>query len=128
MQPLFFAMLCATVAGASPIAEEPVSLVPTHQSFRERTPLIRLNQFSGSGDLFLLDQAAADYLQQSDELLADAELKAADELLARIVAEHPTTEAATKARKRLAQVGLKVTDQGQILEDHVFVFTVPFNR
>ena len=127
MQPLFFALFCATVVGSNPIVQEPISLVPVHQSFRERTPLIQLN-ISGTGDLFLLDRAAADDLQESEEELAKAELNAADELLARIVAEHPTTEAAIKAKKRLANLGLKVTDQGQILAEQVFVSTVPVIR
>lgn len=127
MQPLFFALLCATAATSGPTSEGSVTL-PEFQSFRDRTPLIQLKSTAGSGDFLVVDTAAAEELQQAEEQVAHAELKAIEERLARIVVDHPTTSAAAKAKNTLAKAGLKVTDDGRVIEDHVFAFTVPFNR
>ena len=127
MQPLFFALLCATAVTTSPSNKACVDL-PEFQSFRDRTPLIQLKSTAGSGDFLAVDTLAAEELQQAEEQLADAELKAVEERLARIVVDHPTTSAATKAKNTLAKAGLKVTNDGRVIDDHVFVFTVPINR
>lgn len=128
MQPLFFALLCATTLGTAPVSEGSSSLLPEFQSFRDRTPLIQLNQSSGSADLLILDQPTADELQKCEEQVAEAELKAIEERLLRVVVEHPTTSAAMKARESLLKSGIRVTEDGRAVKDQVFVFTVPFNR